>query len=48
MEELRDKAAWWLRHDDEREAAGRAAQERILGRYGNDAYVRRLLEFVRS
>ena len=48
VEELRDKAAWWLRHDDEREAAGRAAQERILGRYGNDAYVRRLLEFVRS
>ena len=47
VEELRDKAAWWLRHDDEREAAGRAAQRRILGRYGNDAYVRRLLEFVR-
>ena len=45
IDELRDKAIWWLRHDDKREAAGRAAQRRVLQRYGNDSFARRLLAF---
>ena len=45
-EELQDKARWWLAHDEAREAAGRRAQARILGSYGNVAYARKLLEFV--
>jgi len=48
IDELRDKAIWWLRHDDKREAAGRAAQRRVLQRYGNDTYARRLLAFVQG
>jgi hypothetical protein len=46
LDELRDKASWWLRHDDKRQAAGVAAQRRILQSYGNDSYAQRLLEFV--
>jgi hypothetical protein len=46
LEELKDKAAWWLRHDDERQAAARRAQERILRDYGNEAYARKLVQFV--
>ena len=48
VEELREKAAWWLRNDEKRQAAGRAAQRRVLERYGNDAYARRLLAFVQG
>jgi len=48
VDELRDKASWWLAHDDQRQAAGRAAQRRVMERYGNDAYARRLLAFVRD
>ena len=46
VDELRDKARWWLRHDDKRRTAAAAAQQRILHSYGNDAYARRLVEFV--
>jgi spore maturation protein CgeB len=46
IDELRDKARWWLRHEDKRQAAGVAAQQRILHSYGNDSYARQLLEFV--
>ncbi len=48
LEELRDKATWWLRHDEKRQAAGQAAQRRVLERYGNDVYARRLLAFVQG
>ncbi|MBT3343875.1 MAG: glycosyltransferase family 1 protein [Gemmatimonadetes bacterium] len=48
LDELREKATWWLRHDEKRQEAGLAAQRRVLSRYGNDAYARRLLEFVRE
>lgn len=48
VDELRDKATWWLQHDEQRQAAGRAAQRRVLERYGNDAYAHRLLAFVRA
>jgi len=48
LDELRDKATWWLRHDDERTAAGQASQRRVMERYGNDAYARRLLAFVQG
>jgi len=46
LDELLDKAEWWLRHDDERRAAGLAAQQRVMARYGNDAYVDRLVAFI--
>ena len=46
LDALRDKAEWWLRHDDERRAAGLAAQQRVMARYGNDAYVDRLVAFI--
>ena len=48
VDELRDKAQWWLRHDDKRRAAGQAAQRRVLDRYGNDAYVERLMTFIQT
>ena len=46
LEELQDKATWWLAHDQEREQAARRAQERILQEYGNVTYARKLVEFV--
>lgn len=46
VEELRDKAKWWLAHDREREQAARRAQRRIFREYGNVAYARKLVEFV--
>ena len=48
VEELRDKAVWWLAHDDERQAAARKAQERIMREYGNGAYAEKLLRFVKD
>ncbi|MDA0745710.1 MAG: glycosyltransferase [bacterium] len=48
LEELHDKATWWLRHDEEREEAARRAQQRILKEYGNEAYAQKLLEFVKD
>jgi len=46
LDELKDKATWWLRHDAEREEAARKAQERVLREYGNEAYARKLAQFV--
>ena len=46
LEEVIDKAAWWLRHDSQREEAARRAQRRILRDYGNEAYARKLIQFV--
>ena len=46
LEELRDKARWWLAHDEERQRAARRAQERILAAYGNTAYAQKLVDFV--
>jgi hypothetical protein len=46
LEELQDKAKWWLAHDQEREQAARRAQEHIHQDYGNVAYAERLIEFV--
>jgi hypothetical protein len=46
LEELQDKAKWWLAHDREREQAARRAQERIFQGYGNLAYARKLVEFA--
>ncbi|MEE2658739.1 MAG: glycosyltransferase [Candidatus Latescibacterota bacterium] len=48
VEELTDKARWWLAHDEERQRAARSAQQRILCDYGNGAYVQELLRFVAS
>ena len=48
IEELQEKAKWWLEHDEEREKAARRAQERILKEYSNEAYVEKLMEFVRE
>ncbi len=48
LEELREKARWWLAHDTEREQAAARAQERVLKEYGNAAYARKLSEFVRA
>ena len=47
-EELRDKAAWWLAHPDQRREAAQRAQARILNTYGNVAYARKLAEFIGS
>ena len=46
IDELRDKAAWWLKHEDKRVEAGKRAQRRILDEYGNRAYAEKLLEFI--
>ena len=46
IDELREKAQWWLAYDDERAAAGRRARRRIFDDYGNMAYARKLIEFV--
>ena len=48
VEELREKATWWLAHDDERQAAARRAQERIMRDYGNGTYAEKLLRFVKD
>lgn len=48
LDELKDKASWWLRHDEKREAAARRAQERILREFGNEAYARKLVDFVNA
>ena len=46
LEELRDKARWWLAHDEERQRAARRAQDRIFAEYGNTAYAQKLVHFV--
>lgn len=46
LDELADKARWWLAHDDKRRDAARRAQQRILENYGNQAYASKLLTFV--
>ena len=48
LEELRDKARWWLAHDTRRRHAAARAQDRILKEFGNAAYARKLSEFVKS
>ena len=48
LDEMREKAEWWLANETKREAAGRRAQARILQEYGNQAYAKKLLEFVRN
>ena len=48
LEELQDKAKWWLAHDREREQAARRAKERVIGEYGNVSYTRKLIEFVEA
>ena len=48
LDEMREKAEWWLANETKREAAGRRAQARILQEYGNQAYAIKLLEFVRN
>ena len=46
LDELKDKAQWWLDHDDQRQQAAKRAQQRIMTNYGNIAYARKLVEFV--
>lgn len=46
LQELEEKARWWLAHDQERVQAGRRAQRRIFEEYGNIAYARKLAHFV--
>jgi hypothetical protein len=46
LDELKDKATWWLNHDVEREEAARRAQHRILRDYGNEAYANKLVQFT--
>ena len=48
LEELGQKARWWLEHDAERNNAAARAQDRILKEYGNVAYARKLSEFVKA
>ena len=48
LDELKEKAQWWLAHDKQREQAATRAQQRILNDYGNEAYARKLVEFVRG
>jgi hypothetical protein len=48
LDEMHEKAEWWLAHDAKRQAAGRRAQSRILQEYGNRAYARKLLDFVQN
>jgi len=46
LDELKDKAKWWLNHDRQRQAAAKRAQQRIISEYGNLAYARKLTHFV--
>ena len=46
LEEMKDKAKWWLAHDRQREEAGKRAQRRMMSEYGNVAYARKLAAFV--
>ena len=48
LEELQDKAKWWLEHDNQRKQAAARAQQRILQDYGNEAYARKLIAFVQN
>ena len=48
LDELKEKAQWWLAHDQQRAQAAARAQQRILADYGNEAYARKLVEFVRG
>ena len=48
LEELQDKAKWWLEHDNQREQAAARAQQRILRDYGNQAYAQKLMAFVQN
>lgn len=48
LDEMREKAEWWLAHPSERQSAGRRAQERVLREYGNLTYARKLLDFVNN
>ena len=46
LEELCDKARWWLAHDAERARAARSARERVLREHGARAFARRLVALV--
>jgi hypothetical protein len=46
LEELQDKAQWWLAHDQKRQQAAKRAQQHILQDYGNLAYAEKLIKFV--
>jgi hypothetical protein len=48
LDEMREKAEWWLAHPLQRQSAGRRAQERVLREFGNQAYAKKLLDFVNS
>ena len=46
LEELRDKAAWWLSHERGRKAAAQQAQHRLLKEHDNVAFATKLLDFT--
>lgn len=48
LEELNEKAQWWLAHDRHRQQAGKLAQRKIFSEYGSIAYARKLAKFVNS
>ena len=48
LDELQQKARWWLEHETQRKNAAARAQDRILREYGNVAYARKLTEFVKT
>ena len=48
LEELRDKACWWLAYDKEPEQAAGRAQHRIFQEYGDIAYARKSVHFVEA
>ena len=48
LEELQDKAKWWLEHDNQREQAAARAQQRILRDYGYQAYAQKLMAVVQN
>jgi len=44
--ELREKAQWWLEHDDERKAAAKKAKWQAMREHGAEAFARKLVEFA--
>jgi len=46
LDEFRDKCRYWLTHDDQREYARKVGQAKVLERYNNAEFARKLLAFV--
>ena len=47
-DELRDKLAWWVEHDAERERVARAGQDFVRQHHTNAARARRMLEWAKE